>query len=484
MTTIAYADLDGHLAASGPRRADPLYLVYGEEMLCQKAVQAIVSHIFGPASGSHQIERIEGGAPGAMAEALARVNTYSLLGDAKVVLLSEARIFEDALDTRAFLEKARLCLEKNEPAEARRALMAVLRVQRLSVEEVDADTRRRLLTAAELDAADDAWLETLLEDCRGQDAGPASAEDQATLLARALERGFPAAHHLILTAAAADRRRKIFKSIEAAGTVVDASVPVGSRRADLDTQHRLLQDQMRRILHPAGKRLGTEAFQALVEMTGFDLRTFCAGLEKLVDYTGTRPEITADDIRRVLTRSKKDPIFALTGAVGERRLDQALFYLNSLLGSGSHPLQALAALTNFVRRLILARGFIDAPQGRCWRRQMDYNTFQRQVLPALLDHDRRISELVQSWRTEPKNGKRQAKTDTDLVLVKNPKSVYPVFQLLNQADRFAAAHLEAVHKRLCEADRSLKSSGVPARPVIESLLWFICHGDDPRGKKP
>jgi DNA polymerase-3 subunit delta len=407
------------------------------------------------------------------------------MGGPRVVLLADANVLDAGIDTRALLEKARACLEKEETAPACRALTAVLGFHRLSPAEVDADVRRQLLAAAELDPADDAWLEALVDHCRGHSAPMPSAEGQAEALVRAVEKGFPAGHHLILTTAGVDRRRKIYKAIEAAAVVVDASVPLGGRRADLETQQRLLQDQVRRILGPSGKHLDPEAYQALVEMTGFDLRTFCSGLEKLVDYCGPRPEITADDVHEVLKRSKKDPIYALTGAVGDRRLEPALVCLDSILETGTHLLQVLAALTNLVRRLMVARAFLDSPGGGCWQRRMDYRDFQQRVVPALLAHDRDLADQVGAWQTEPADGgaKRQAKMDTDLVLVKNPKSVYPVFQLLRQAETFSAPHLGAVVERLCAADRALKTSAGSPRWVVESLLWFICQGGAPHGPR-
>jgi DNA polymerase III delta subunit len=92
MTTLSHQELDRHLATTQP--AAPLYLVFGEEMLCQAAVQAITAKILGPSAPQHRLDRIEGSAPDALAEALARINTYSLLGDAKVVLLADTTIFE------------------------------------------------------------------------------------------------------------------------------------------------------------------------------------------------------------------------------------------------------------------------------------------------------------------------------------------------------------------------------------------------------
>ena len=44
-------------------------------------------------------------------------------------------------------------------------------------------------------------------------------------------------------------------------------------------------------------------------MTGFDLRTFINNLEKLIAYTGERKNITKDDVKSVLERTRIDPIY-------------------------------------------------------------------------------------------------------------------------------------------------------------------------------
>ena len=69
----------------------------------------------------------------------------------------------------------------------------------------------------------------------------------------------------------------------------------------------------------------------MLEMTGFDLRTFSSNLDKLISYVGDRTEISIDDVETVLQRTKKDPLYELTNAVSERNAPQAIFFLDSLL---------------------------------------------------------------------------------------------------------------------------------------------------------
>ena len=49
------------------------------------------------------------------------------------------------------------------------------------------------------------------------------------------------------------------------------------------------------------------AYLVLLEMTGFDLRTFCGSLEKLIDYTGERNKKNWD-MKQAVTNLNKELI--------------------------------------------------------------------------------------------------------------------------------------------------------------------------------
>ena len=75
--------------------------------------------------------------------------------------------------------------------------------------------------------------------------------------------------------------------------------------------------------------------------------------DRNVELVGDRREITIADVESVLQRTKKDPIYEFTNALADRKPDPALFFLDSLLSSGIHPLQVFTALINQVRKLLL-----------------------------------------------------------------------------------------------------------------------------------
>ena len=227
------------------------------------------------------------------------------------------------------------------------------------------------------------------------------------------------------------------------------------------------------------------AYHALYEKTGFDLRTFSSSLDKLVSYTGDRPEITVADVEAVLARTKTDPIYELTNALTDRSPDKALFYLNSILSSDIHPLQALAAMINQVRKLLVVKDFVESSAGRDWQAACPYDYFQKEVIPAVVDYDRKLLEQLDSWQTvlsdavDSRNSatgakKKKPKTASDLLIAKNPKNAYPIYQLFKKSERFTKAELLKAVGALYESDQKLKSSSQSAKLVLEKLILDIC----------
>jgi DNA polymerase-3 subunit delta len=229
------------------------------------------------------------------------------------------------------------------------------------------------------------------------------------------------------------------------------------------------------------------AYTALLDMTGFDLRTFCSNLKQLVDYVGQRDAITATDVTSVLRRTKQDPIYDLTNAIADRRVSKALFYLNSLLNAGFHPLQILAAVVNQIRRLILAKDYTDSPQAKGWQASISYTVFQQNIMPSVVDYDQSLRQTIKKWNrtesgpedaaTDVAGGKRKKikKIQTDLVLARNPKSGYPVYQLLKKSAHFTKNELLAAVDLLNDTDVQLKTSSQDPKLILDRLVLKICN---------
>ena len=249
----------------------------------------------------------------------------------------------------------------------------------------------------------------------------------------------------------------------------------------------MLLQKMTEILKSNNKEMDKSAYSALMEMTGFDLRSFCSSLEKLVDYLGKRNTITVKDVESVLKRTKKDPIYDFTNAIADRRIEKALFFLSSLLEAEFHPLQILAAIANQIRKLMLAKDFTKSLLTKAWSAGISFTVFRQNILPSVVAYDQSLLKLLEEWENSnlnseqidkvsgPGEAKKKGRIATDLLLVKNPKNAYPVFQLLKKSERYSAAELMNAIGYLNHTDIQLKTTGQNPKIVLERLIFKICN---------
>lgn len=293
---------------------------------------------------------------------------------------------------------------------------------------------------------------------------------------RFIESGIPENHTLLLTTSQADKRKKLFKTIQKHALMVDCQVSRGSRKKDLDEQRAVLSTVSEQKLSSTGKRIAPDAFSRLVELTGFDLSLFSQNLEKLVVFTGKTQVILKKDVDTVICRDKEDPIFDFTNAFLDKNVPDTLFYLNSLLDKNFHILQLLRALENQVRKLLVMKcctteldpGIIPSTKG-------NFNGFRQRILPKIIAFDKKIkieSDTMTSLFTESKAKKKSEQND--LLLAPNPKNPYPVFILFQRSANFTLGELNHTLCFLGDMDYRLKSSSFDARTVLENHIIRMC----------
>ena len=437
MAIIHYTKLKAHLMdpTRGKEGADvPVFLLYGEEVIYKSALEMLLDVLVPAPDRKFAYDSFDGYREN-IPEALRYLNTYSLSSGRKVVAL---------LDSDIFYSKPR----ESTPSET--------------------------------------------EEASSPAKGMVDTKDTSEQLIEAVTHGFPKNHFMIITAEMVDRRRRLFKVINDLGLIVDCSVPKGDRQADRAVQQSVLAMKKEEILGKSNKTISNAAFAALVELTGFDLRTFSNNLAKLVDFIGERQEITEEDVLGVLRRTKQDPIYEFTNAVTDKHLDDALFYLASLLSDGFHPLQLLAALTNQIRRLIVVKSFAENMPSGLWRADLSYHYFQKSVLPLIVDYDKILQRNVADWDTCRNDGQpgehdssgnkapKKKKTDpmTDLLIAPNPKSPYPVYKSMQKVDGFTMKSLQEILRALSHADILLKSTDHPPQAVVEKVVIQICGREE------
>ena len=286
------------------------------------------------------------------------------------------------------------------------------------------------------------------------------SEKDLNRLSEMVHSGLPDGHFLVMTAGSLDRRRKIVKTLEKTGLIIDCTVPQGARKADLDDQRQILEDVAKTVLVRSGKTMEPAAFSELLDRTGFNPALFAQNLDKLMVYTGDRAAISRTDVEAIIARDKKDPVFSLTNAMMEKNVSQALFYLSSLRKDGFHPLQILKSFENLVRRMLLFKAFsleFSEKHPNIRMERMNFNGFKQQVLPAVIAHDQALRDPVK-----------------DLVLAPNPNSPYPIFQTFQKSIRFSLNELRDALISLGDLDFALKSSSVDADAGMEQFVMTFC----------
>jgi len=487
MPVISYKDLNKYLKDRGSDPFLPVYLIYGEELLAQGAFDELLNALLPASKPSLNYEPLDG-IHANVHEVIERVNTFALLPGTKVVALRDCRIFYSKQDRGRLLENARQAFEDDNIKKASGHLLSLMGLLNLSFDDIDEAGRTRSLGPDYEPANDDPWLDASIAFCREHNLLMPEVRDDGQILQAAVERGFPEGNHLIITTDMVDKRRGLYKTLSSEGMVVDCSVPSGARRADRIAQEEVLAERKDAILGAGQKTMNQAAYRALYEKTGFDLRTFSSNLEKLVSYIGDRREITIEDVESVLPRTKTDPIYELTNALADRNPEQTLFFLDSILTSGIHPLQAFAAMVNQIRKLLLAKDFVESSFGRDWQAACRYDYFQKRIMPSVIEYDRQLLDRLDRWQallTEgpaaetPKPGgpakKKKNKIATDLLIAKNPKNAYPIFQLFKKSERFTKAELLRAMQSLNKTDKRLKSSGQNPQLVLEKVILDMCR---------
>ena len=149
-------------------------------------------------------------------------------------------------------------------------------------------------------------------------------------------------------------------------------------------------------------------------------------------------------------------------------------------------MQILSAIINQVRKLLLAKDFTTSSEAGGWHAGLSYNVFQQKMMPAVISYDQSLRRTFEKWEQvesgsedansapAPKKRKKKKKIQTDLMLARNPKNSYPVFQLLKKSVHFSKSELMNAVDFLNETDAQLKISRQDPKIILERLVLKIC----------
>ena len=151
------------------------------------------------------------------------------------------------------------------------------------------------------------------------------------------------------------------------------------------------QNQMRGFIvkrfQNAGKFCNRSVLQRIIRETGYgskyidyDLFGLENDLKKIIAHSGTKQEITDEDLDGTLTVSPEHNVFRMLDAISHGRKDQALIYLNTLLEDGDSEFGILTSLTKQLEMMLTAR-------------QMQAEGQSRQKIIAWLKKEERAAEF-------------------------------------------------------------------------------------------
>ncbi len=482
MTELLFKNLNKQLECTKMEMFPQVFLIHGEEFLYKNALDKIADLLLAETSKTLNFEPLDGNSEN-IPKAIERINTYSLISGNKLVVLQDANIFYTKEDNKSLFQKAKTEVEHSEMKKASVYFIKFLSNLNLTFADIYGEDRLERLGADPNE--DSEWIDQIVEYCQNKSLSVTKESlDWVELLIQAIEKGFPKGHYLGITTDMVGKTHRLYKTIRDRGWIIDCTVPRGEKRADKVQQELVLNERMRAILSKRGKKIEKEAYFMMLEMIGFDIRAFVNELEKLINYVGDRETIAQSDVKEILNRTRLDPIFEFTNAITDRNMETSLGLLSSVLSSGMHPLQLLTAMANQIRKLINVKSFVENPLGSVWHKDATYHYFQKHVMAAITEYDNMLRTCLAGLESgleelkvkgKGKSSKAKAGEGSDLLMMKNPKNPYPVYQMLKKSDNFSMADLKAVLHAIKEADLLMKSTAQNPRQVLENVVFKICR---------
>jgi len=488
MPEINYKELKSYIERAEKEGFSGLYLIHGEELIRKAAFEELLKALLPePASDRSLCYQPIDGTGENISDAVEQANTFSFMAGRKVIAFLDSGIFYSKEDEKKLFEKAKTAHSQKDIKKAAKYFISLMSLLKLSFDDVGKENRGRSLKSYSGES-DDRLIDDVIAYCVGSGLSGAAMEESSSFFQKAVEKGFPKGNHLIVTAELVDKRLSLYKAMDKNGVIIDCLMPKGDSAKEKEIREKALLDKTNEILLKSGKTMEKAAYEALFEMTGFDLRTLSNNLEKLINYTGKRKKIIASDVETVLERTKTDPIYEFTNAVTDRNLENSLMLLDSILYSEIHPLQALSAIINQFRKLIFQKGFAESSYGKAWEPGFSYPRFSSVTMPALIEYEKDLLNHIEGWDRyfaeeenedkaesgKKKPVKKKRTVSSDLFIAKNARSPYPLYQLFKKAEKFRKDELFFCYEELKKADLELKSSGKDPKLIIVNVIFRIC----------
>lgn len=146
---------------------------------------------------------------------------------------------------------------------------------------------------------------------------------------------------LILDVKSWPRNTKLFKLVDQHATAIECGELTGVK----------LQKWLQKIAqNDYGKKLEQEAAELIIELAGDGLTLLQQEVAKLVAFVGDAPEITRDDVPKVVGGWRTETTWVMLDAVRDGQPGKAIEALDKLLKSGDAPQKILGGVTFTFRK--------------------------------------------------------------------------------------------------------------------------------------
>ncbi|MCI5164826.1 MAG: DNA polymerase III subunit delta [Candidatus Electrothrix sp. GM3_4] len=429
------------------------YLFVGERYLCQQTADQIAKLLCADGGTVHSID----GDTEESHLTLSKLRSFSLLGGKQVFRVNNTRLFHSKNMAKALWSRVAQANKGNKPDKAFKYLQAMMEAGGL--DSSDPENNPGDLSAAQWkkcfgfikpDGKLDWTGELLIKYSEQSGIGSGSAqstrsagENAGEVVLAALDGGIPQNNILMLLAEEVDKRKKLYKSFKEKYAVINLHVDIGASAQAKKEQQIVLREQVSTVLRKMNKTMASGVMEQLLERVGFHPVAAVMETEKLALSAGEARQITAEDLDRMVGRTRQEAVFELTQAISDKKIDQALLIASRLQENGFHALAILATLRNFTRNLLLFRVLLEQEQYN-FRPGISAKVFQEQCLPALKQNER--------WKTE---------------LSGHPFALYMRFKA---ATGFSTDILRAWLRDILKADMRLKGSSIDTDTVLQHLI--------------
>jgi DNA polymerase-3 subunit delta len=282
--------------------------------------------------------------------------------------------------------------------------------------------------------------------CEERHLTVAAHRDDSGLLEQFVSAGVPPDSILILSSTAVDRRKRIFKTLQEVGSVLELTI-ARERSGALSAES--VEQLVGQKLAEHGKQVSSGARRLIMQRAGTDPALLAIEMEKLCLYAGDKQSISEGDVADSMRDLAESWIFDFTRALAQRQAATAVPLLRQLFQQGEHPLRILVLIARELRILLLARECVSTTLAGSWNTRTPFTVFRDRLLPTLDDRQREAFAGVHP---------------------------YAIYQALQNASRTKTQALQRALLGLQQLDVKLKSSAGDSRLLLEAFVLDMCRG--------